>query len=378
MKTDTTHSPLVELTLARLREFVREPEALFWTFVFPILMSIAMALAFPGGANKPAIVAIEPGDGAAAMRQTLAAAPGITIRDVRPGDEARALREGEVHLLIVPTDPPAYRFDPARDESRIARLLVDDALKRAAGRVDPFSAREEPVQVAGSRYVDWLIPGIVGMNIMGTSMWGIGFAIVTARGRKLLKRLAASPMRKHEYLLAQIGGRLVFLAPEAGVPLIFGAFVLGMPVRGSIGAIALVSLAGAMAFGGIGLLLASRVRTFEAISGLMNLTMVPMWDPQRDLFLLVELSPGAAADHPGAAADGADQRAARRGARGRGHSRRGARAGGACGVGSGGVRDCAEDFSLEVGKPKSRCKAQTQIVGFALDLDLGIWPFGEL
>jgi ABC-type multidrug transport system permease subunit len=177
----------------------------------------------------------------------------------------------------VPTEPPTYRFDPARDESRIARLLVDDALKRAAGRTDPFSAREQPVQIAGSRYVDWLIPGIVGMNIMGTSMWGIGFSVVQTRMRKLLKRLIASPMRKREYLLAQMGGRLVFLAPEAGVPLVFGALVLGMPIQGSIVSICVVCLVGALAFGGVGLLLASRARTFEAISGLMNLTMVPMW-----------------------------------------------------------------------------------------------------
>jgi ABC-type multidrug transport system permease subunit len=170
-----------------------------------------------------------------------------------------------------------YRFDPARDESRVARLVVDNALKQAAGRTEPWSAREDVVQVAGSRYVDWLIPGIVGLNIMGTSMWGIGFSIVQTRMRKLLKRLVASPMLKREFLLAQVGGRLVLLAPEAGVPLLFGVFVLGLPIRGSIAATALVCLVGALAFGGIGLLLASRARTFEAISGLMNLAMVPMW-----------------------------------------------------------------------------------------------------
>ena len=269
--------PLIELALARLREFAREPEAMFWTFVFPILVSVALAIAFPGGGARPAVVGIEPGGRSADIRQALSAAPGITIRDIRPGDEQRALREGEVHLLIVPTDPPAYRFDAARDESRVARLLVDDALKKAAGRTDPFSAREEPVQIAGSRYVDWLIPGVVGMSIMSTSMWAIGFSVVQTRMRKLLKRLIASPMRKHEFLMAQVGGRLIFLAPEAGVPLLFGAFVLGMPIRGSTLAIAVVCLVGALAFGGIGLLLASRARTFEGISGLMNLATVPMW-----------------------------------------------------------------------------------------------------
>ena len=269
--------PLIELALARLREFAREPEAVFWAFIFPILMSVTMALAFPRGGTKPAIVGIEPGEGAAALREVLAREPGLVIRDVPAGTEARALREGELHLLVVPATPPVYRFDPARDESRVARLLVDSALKRGAGRNDPWVAREEPVDVPGSRYVDWLIPGIVGLSIMGTSMWGIGFAIVQARMRKLLKRLVASPMRKREYLLAQVAGRLVLLAPEAGVPLIFGVTVLGMPIRGSILATSVVCLAGALSFGGIGLLLASRARTFEAISGLMNLSTVPMW-----------------------------------------------------------------------------------------------------
>jgi ABC-type multidrug transport system permease subunit len=240
-------------------------------------MSVTMALAFPRGGTKPALVGIEPGEGAAALRQALSREPGVVVRDVPAGGEARALREGEVHLLVVPATPPVYRFDPARDESRVARLLVDAALKRAAGRDDPWIAREDPVDVPGSRYVDWLIPGIIGLSIMGTSMWGIGFAIVQARMRKLLKRLVASPMRKREYLLAQVAGRLVLLAPEAGVPLIFGVMVLGMPIRGSMLAMSAVCLAGALSFGGVGLLLASRARTFEAISGLMNLSTVPMW-----------------------------------------------------------------------------------------------------
>lgn len=269
--------PLVELALARLREFAREPEAIFWAFIFPILMSVTMAIAFPGGGTKPAIVAIEPGEGVRSIRDALEHAPGVTVRDIGPESEARALREGDVHLLVVPTIPPTYRFDPAREESRIARLLVDNALKRADGQTDPWSAREDPVVVPGSRYVDWLIPGIVGLNIMGTSMWGIGFSIVQARMRKLLKRLVASPMRKREYLLSQVGGRLVLLPPEAGVPFLFGVLALGLPIRGSLVTTSIVCLVGALAFGGIGLLLASRARTFEAISGLMNMTMVPMW-----------------------------------------------------------------------------------------------------
>lgn len=269
--------PLIELSLGRLREFAREPEAVFWSFVFPILMSVTMALAFPGGGSKPAVVGIEQGAGATAVREALGRDAAITVRDVPAGGEARALRQGDVHLLVVPTTPPTYRFDPDRAESRVARLLVDAALKRAAGTADPWTAREEPVQVPGSRYVDWLIPGIVGLSVMGNGLWGVGFPIVQARMRNLLKRLVASPMRKREYLLAQVIGRLVVLAPEAGAPLVFGVLVLGMPIRGSIAAICILCLIGALSFGALGLLLASRVRTFEAISGLMNLSTVPMW-----------------------------------------------------------------------------------------------------
>jgi ABC-type multidrug transport system permease subunit len=196
---------------------------------------------------------------------------------VAEGDELRQLREGDVHVIVRPGDPPTYRFDPDREESRIARLVVDEVLKRAAGRREPWHAREDAVAIPGSRYVDWLIPGIVALGIMNNSMWSIGFMTVQMRLRKLLKRLAASPMKKWEFLLAQVLARLLFLGPEVAVPLVFGAFAFGMPVRGSILSVALVALIGALAFGSIGLLVGSRVRTLEAVSGLMNLSMVPMW-----------------------------------------------------------------------------------------------------
>jgi ABC-type multidrug transport system permease subunit len=274
------HHPLVELTLARVREFVREPEALFWTFAFPIVMTIVMAVAFPSRTAQPVPVAVAAAGESAAidrMRQALTGAPGIVVRDVPVGGEQRALRDGEVHLVVVPTDPPTYQFDAAREESRTARLVVDAALKRAAGHEEPWAAREEPVDVPGSRYVDWLLPGLVGMGIMGNSMWGIGFSIVQTRMRRLLKRMAASPMRKSEFLMAQVLARLLFLLPEVVLPLAFGVLVFAMPVHGRVANIAVVSVVGALAFGALGLLLGSRARTFEAVSGMMNLVMLPMW-----------------------------------------------------------------------------------------------------
>ena len=156
-------------------------------------MSVAMAMAFPSRGAQPVPVGIAAGPRRRPSGRRCAKAAGIIVRDVPPGGEQRALREGIVHLIVVPADPPTYRFDPARAESRTARLVVDDVLKRAAGRTDPWQAREEPVEVPGSRYIDWLIPGIVAMGIMSNGMWGIGFSIVQARMRKLLKRHGRQP-----------------------------------------------------------------------------------------------------------------------------------------------------------------------------------------
>jgi ABC-type multidrug transport system permease subunit len=269
--------PVVELTLVRLREFIREPEAVFWVFVFPILMTCALGLAFRSRAEPPAVVGIVQGADGDAIAATLTHAGGVDIKRVAPAELERALARSDVQLLVVPGTPVTYRFDPTRAESRLARRIVDDALQRAAGRVDPVTARDQPVEVVGSRYVDWLVPGLLGMNIMSTGLWGIGFSVVTARTRKLLKRLVASPMRKRDYLLGHLFGRLFFLVIEVAALVGFSRLVFGVPMRGSWLMLAATCLLGGLSFGGVGLLVASRARTVEAVSGLLNLVMLPMW-----------------------------------------------------------------------------------------------------
>lgn len=268
--------PLAELTRVRLLEFFREPEAVFWAFVFPILMTLTLGVAFPGRGDEPIHVGVPKGNGGQ-VASALTRAGGFSVREIEPDAIVAALRDGDVHIVVEDGEPPAYRFDPTRAESRLARLAVDDVLKRSAGRQDPWRAREERVVVPGSRYVDWLIPGLLGVNIMTTGVWGIGFSIVQARWRKLLKRLVASPMRKRDYLLAQVLARLVFLVGEVSVLVAFGVLAFDMPLRGSWWAIASVSILGALSFGGYGLLVSSRARTFEAISGLVNAAVLPMW-----------------------------------------------------------------------------------------------------
>lgn len=269
--------PLVELTLVRLREFLREPEALFWSFAFPVLMAVALGVAFRTQDPPPIPVGVLAGEGAGALVERLAADPGLAPREIDAAGAERALRNGAVHLVVVPGDPPSYRFDPTRPEPRLARLAADAALQRAAGRADAFAARELTEVPAGSRYIDWVVPGLIGLNIMSTGLWSIGFAIVNARTRKLLKRLVATPMRRSHFLLSHVLARLVFLALEVGVLVAFGTLVLGTTLNGGLVALGVVCLAGALSFGGLGLLVASRAKTIEAVSGWLNVVMLPMW-----------------------------------------------------------------------------------------------------
>jgi ABC-type multidrug transport system permease subunit len=267
---------LNELTLARVRELVREPEAVFWVFVFPILLAAILGLAFRSRPADALPVAVAEGPAAEARMKALAADANLAPRLIGEREARQALARGRV-VLVVSGEPPLYTYDPTQPESRAARLAVDAALQRAAGRRDVLEARASEVSEPGARYVDFLVPGLLGMNLMGTGMWGIGFSLVVARNGNLLKRLVAAPVRRSHVLGAQLVSRLLFLIPEAGALLVFACLVLDVPLRGSLLLLTAVSLLGALAFSGLGLLTAARPRTIEGVSGLMNLVMVPMW-----------------------------------------------------------------------------------------------------
>jgi ABC-type multidrug transport system permease subunit len=195
-----------------------------------------------------------------------------------PDEAAQALRSGKVSIVVKPeNDSFAYRFDPTRPESRAARLLVDDVLQRGKGRADVVNVGEERVTEPGARYVDFLVPGLIGMNLMGSGLWGLGFTVVVARSRKLLKRFAATPMRRSHYLLSFMLSRLVFLVLEVAAVIVFASLVFGFTVRGSWLSVVLVTVLGGFTFSGIGLLVAARPTTIEGVSGLMNFIMLPMW-----------------------------------------------------------------------------------------------------
>jgi ABC-2 type transport system permease protein len=273
-------SSLVQLTLVRFKEFVREPEAVFWTFAFPVILAFGLGIAFR---NKPAdvlVIGVVGGTPAGdSLATTLAKGSGLRVKAMSEDSASHALRTGEVALVATATGAAAveYRFDDTRPEGRTARAATDDALQRASGRRDPVAVTERQVREKGSRYIDFVVPGLLGMNIMGGGIWGLGFAIVEARRKGLLKRLISTPMRRSHYLASFLFSRFFFLILEVAVLVGCAALFFDVPVRGSLLQLFAVCLLAALAFGGIGLLIASRARTIEGVSGLMNLTMMPMW-----------------------------------------------------------------------------------------------------
>ncbi len=256
---------------------MREPEAVFWTYGFPLLLAIGLGIAFRNRPIEKVYVDVQESVQAGPVVQNLAHNPDLIVATY-PAEECRnRLRLGKSSLAVFPGDPCTYLYDPTRPESALARQRVDDVLQRAAGRKDPIRTSESLVTEPGARYIDFLIPGLLGMNLMGGGLWGVGFVIVDMRVRKLLKRYVATPMKRTDFLWSMIGGRLVFMIPELGVILGAGALLFRVPIRGNLLAIFLISLLGAISFSGLGLVAATRAERIETISGLMNLIMLPMW-----------------------------------------------------------------------------------------------------
>jgi ABC-2 type transport system permease protein len=265
------------LCLTRWRQFSREREVVIWSFIFPIVLSLALGLAFRSKPAETVTVALTPE--AAVRFAALRQAPAIQAQVLSADEAQSALRQGRVAIIVNVDEAGgvAYAYDDTRPEGGAARLRVDDALQRGAGRRDVVPASDRLVRELGSRYIDFMIPGLLGMNLMSGGLWGVGFHLVDARSKKLLKRLVATPMHRGDFLLAQMILRVVFMCVEVAVLLSFGHFVFHVPIRGPIVSVLLVGAVGALAFGGIGLLVASRATTHEKVTGLMNLVTIPMF-----------------------------------------------------------------------------------------------------
>jgi ABC-2 type transport system permease protein len=267
-------SSLYQLTMVRFRLFLREPEAIFWIFLFPILLAVGLGIAFR---NRPADV-LQVGATTSELTQALVADKGLTASTMDEAQGTHELATGKILLLAIQRGSGVgYKYDDTNPDARTARLLVDRAIQAAAGRHDAVPIGNELIHETGARYIDFVVPGLLGMNLMGSAIWGMGFAIVEARQKKLLKRLVASPMPKWQYLASFLLSRLVMLVIEVGAFLGFARLAFGVPFRGSLAQLILLCLMTSLAFSALGLLVSSRAKTMEAASGLMNLVMLPMW-----------------------------------------------------------------------------------------------------
>jgi ABC-type multidrug transport system permease subunit len=269
-----------QLITVRFKEYIREPEALFWSFGFPILLAIGLGIAFrskPPDVIHVAVVSSSPA--ATTLAEALRHDSALAVEALPADSAAVALRTGRVALVAQPDTSGAvrYQYDDTRPDARTARLIVNDAAQRGAGRADPLRVADVRVRERGARYIDFVVPGLLGMTIMGGGIWGLGFSIVDQRRKNLLKRLVATPMSRAEYLGSYVISRLVMLTIEVAVLVGFSVLLFDVPMRGSWAVMAAIIVVAALAFGGLGLLIASRSKTIEGVSGMMNLTMLPMW-----------------------------------------------------------------------------------------------------
>ncbi len=274
-------SAIWAVTVTRLREFIRQPEAVFWVYGFPILMIVVLGIAFRNQGEETESIDIASGPGAEKIVEWLQVEPGVSAEILDESKGRERLATGKNTLLIIARDSEArdldYVFDPTQPDARNLRTDIDRRLQTAAGRKDVLAANDQHVTEPGRRYVDFLVPGLIGMGLMGGGLWGVGFAIVDLRIRKLLKRFVATPMRRTDFLGGIIISRMVFMVPEIILMIICSWLFFGVQVRGNWLALIVIILLGALQFSGIGLLVASRCKTIESASGLMNLVMLPMW-----------------------------------------------------------------------------------------------------
>jgi len=275
--------PILSITITRLKEFTRRPEALFWVYFFPVLMIIVLGNAFQNQTVETFHVDVIENEHSTDLIEGLSDQSRLEVHLVDTEESSRRLRSGKSVLAIIANDnlndqkQYVYRIDVKRPGAAAALNIVDDALQKAKGRVDAFTAQETPFDEPGGTYVDFLVPGLLGIGLMGGGMWGVGFAIVDMRIRKLLKRYMATPMRKSDFLISMILSRMVFMIPQIALTLLVAYWMFDFRIYGNYAAVIFLVVLGAFEFAAVGLMVGSRAQTMETASGLMNFVMLPLY-----------------------------------------------------------------------------------------------------
>ena len=268
--------PLWQLVLMRLRGMFREKSIAFWVFVFPLITSAVLGLAFRNRGVPDIRVAVVQADGARDLTAALENVDGLAATALPRAEAEERLRRGEVALVVVPGPEPELISDPTNGDARTARWMARDAIERMRGRRDVGAFVERAITTPGRRYVDFLIPGLLGFGLMSSGMWGLGWGIVQMRTGKLLKRLAATPMRRSHFLLSFVLSRTLFAVVEVLFFVAFARYLFGLRVAGSTALFVAVGILGTLSFSGVALFVASRAQNTETANGLINLVTMPM------------------------------------------------------------------------------------------------------
>jgi ABC-2 type transport system permease protein len=269
-------SAMWQLFLMRIRALYREPGILFWIFAFPLLTSVALGVAFKNRDLARLAVVVADAPGTEEVTHRLDGTPGLTATRASLEEAREQLRRGTAALVVVPGEPMQVILDPTQPDGRTAKLITLDALERGHGRTDTLSVQESESTAPGSRYIDFLIPGLLGLGLMSSGLWGLGWALVQMRTGGLLKRFVATPMNRSTFLGSFVLSRALLGVAEIGFFLVFARLMFGVRVFGSVFGVVLFAMAGAFSFSGLALLLGSRAKNSETASGLINLASMPM------------------------------------------------------------------------------------------------------
>ena len=253
------------LWIARNREFYRDTGSLSWAFIFPVLIIIGCAIAFSGEDEKIFTIGYYPDNSEVTQFDTLTQTYSTLISYDHLDTAKNRLRNHQIHALIQ-TNEKILWLNPNSTQSKLIRQLTD--------KQQSYQIKELTGQAI--RYVDWVIPGVLGMNIMFGSLFGVGYVLVRYRKNGVLKRLHATPISPFQFLSAQIASRLVSVVTTNSLIFIGSYFALGLKMEGNIFSLLLVAIVGAMSMIPIGLLIACRTDSEEFAGGILNATTWPM------------------------------------------------------------------------------------------------------
>lgn len=256
-----------QVFLIRNREFYRDKGALGWTFFFPILMIVAFGYMFELGDQGQYKIGIY-------SQQKPPTIKMLSFVKYQSKEMAlEKLRHQQLDMVIdLEMDPPKYWTAKENPKSYIAEKLFLSEYQ-VVGEKNPV---KEEVTGRRIKYIDWLFPGLITMNVLWMALWGVGWVIVRQRKTGVLKRFKASPMRPYEYLLAQILSRLLVLILSGGILFVGAHFIYPFHTEGSYLELFIMYFLGVFALSSIGLIIAAKVTSEEFASGLINLLTYPM------------------------------------------------------------------------------------------------------